>query len=67
MSKATSETKGENKRPRGLVVLALSLQGSEESEPLKSFAAAVVAACDQPAAEMRRQVFTAVEALRAAR
>lgn len=53
------------KKPKGLVALALSLQDAKEREPLKAFAAAVVAACDEPAAVMRRSVFDAVEALKA--
>lgn len=52
------------KKPSGLVELALSLQGSTEDEPLKRFAAAVVAACDVDAPTMRRRVYAAVEALR---
>ena len=61
-----SKTNGKKpaKKPAGLVALALSLSTYEEGEPLKAFAASVVAACDVPAADMRRAVFLAVEKLR---
>lgn len=63
MTKTTEKTKPA-KRPTGLVALALSLSDSDESQPLKTLAAAVVSACDMPAVEMRRAVIEAVEALR---
>ena len=64
MSKKTAEKPKPVRIPRGLVALALSLQGSTESEPLKAFAAAVVSAIDEPAPVMRRLVIKAAEELR---